>query len=211
MRLSCGAGVRWGSLALLITLLSWKPALAEPLSVDVFLSGGDFLQAGSLTNMSGMDIVAVNYSLGSPEPGIATWEVNNEAPPGARADWLSDGAHYQTYQWSGLSIAPGATFSFSGFDIDYIVSVAPLEVSSEILDLTGDSLRNAFITATMANGAVLRGSLLPSAWQVDQRFTLADASAPVPEPGTLLLLVTGAAGMARSVQARRRAKRVTLA
>jgi hypothetical protein len=184
-----------------MTLLSLKPAHADPLSVDVFLNGGSFLQAGSLINMSGIDIVAVTYSFGSPEPGTATWEVNTETPAGTRADFLGDGAHYQTFQWTGLSIAPGARFLFDGFDIDDIVSVTPLVVDSLIIDTTGDSLRNAFITATMANGTELRGSLLRSAWTLDQRFTLSpdNGSAPVPEPGTLLLLLTGAAGMARAV------------
>jgi hypothetical protein len=174
--------------------------------VNVFLNGRNFLQSGFLTNTSGLDIVAASYSFGAPEPGIATWEFFSESPAGFRADVLGDGAHYQTFQWSGLSIAPGGLFTFGGFDIDYIVTVMPLVVSSQILDFTGDSLRNAFITATLRNGTVLSGSLLRTGWTTDQQFTLSvdNGAPPVPEPGTLLLLVTGMAGMGRAVFKRRR-------
>ena len=184
---------------LLVMLLVRGEAAADPLTISAFLSGGNFLQSGEVTNSTDIALVSIAYSLGAAAPGIATWEPFMESPAGTRADQLTDGHYYQTFVWSGLNVAPGATFSFDGLDIDYIVSVSPLDVNHLSLDVTGDSLRHASLTAWLADGTRLSAPLTRSGWMGDQRLSLVASPSPVPEPSTLMLFAGGGLAAARRV------------
>ena len=109
-----------------LALLASNAAFAVG-TATVHLDGGSFIQSGSVTNTSaaGINITKVVYDLGAQAAGIAIWEIFNST--GTHSNFLggSSPTHYSTETFAGLSTAAGSTFSFSGLDIDLIVSVIP--------------------------------------------------------------------------------------
>jgi hypothetical protein len=197
---------KWMVTLILAVLAFAGTAVAGPMSASAFLLGANYIQSGSVTNNSaGLNIVQVIYSLGTPADGIATWEIYTEAPSGfVRSDWLLDADHYQTISWSGLSVLPGGTFSFSGLDIDYITTLVPLNVTGGYLDDIGTSLANASLTVIFNDGSHASSALVQQAWHLDQNLTLGPQTSAVPEPTSLLLLGAGLCGTALAAYRRRK-------
>lgn len=154
-----------------------------------------FIQNGTITNDigSGAAITDIVYSLGAAGDGIATWESFAANPAGMESDFLSNPTWYQTHSWSGLNVADGGSFSFTGLDIDLITSLSPLSVSHSILDEVGTSLANASLSIFWDNGVSGTASLVQQAWRLDQNLAINVAS--VPEPSVIVLLGLGLAGV----------------
>lgn len=174
---------------------------------SVMLNGPQYIQSGSVTNdaASTASIASVVYSLGPAGDGIATWDLSASSGGGVPSDGLSNPEFAQTITWSGLAVAPGATFSFSGLDIDLIETLNPLVVTGGILDETGSSLVGAFVTVTWSDGSFGTGPLAQRPWSANQSFRIvSNGAATVPEPGALGLFGLGALMLV--VAARRRAR-----
>jgi len=169
-------------------------AQAAPIA-SVALSGGSFLQAGSVTNSQGEghSIVRIIYTLGTPEVGVATWETEGT---GTASDFLSNANWFQTVTWSGLNIADGDSFNFGGLDIELIASLAPLVIDQGTIDNVGTSLRNASVTVEWSNGAVGTSPLNQTGWTVNNSFRVVADDGNVPEPASLLLVGLGLLGAA---------------
>jgi hypothetical protein len=165
----------------------------------------DFIQVGSIENnaLSTANITSVVYSLGPAGDGIATWDGTSGTSGGVASDPLSDPNWFQTITWSGLSIAPGAAFNFSGLDIDLIVTLVPLDVTGGIIG-AGPSLVGAFVSVTWSDGSSGSTPLAQQDWGVDQNFRVVSGGAAVPEPGALGLLALGGLLMMVVVARRRR-------
>ncbi len=185
-------------------------AHAAPIAT-VTLNGTTFLQTGTVLNAlaSGATVVRVVYSLGTPYVGGATWDSQVDLADGTGtapinlgagatpSNFLSDARHFQTVTWTGLSIAPGATFSFGPLDIDLITSLTPLVINQSTVG-TGASMVNATFSVFWSDNTFGRIAVGTSGWSVSQVSSITGA---VPEPGSLALLglglIAGAAGFAK--------------
>lgn len=112
-----------------------------------------YIQNGTVTNTSGpgVTMTEVFYTLGPAGDNVATWD--GSVGGGTAEDLLSNPQFFQSVRWSGLNVAPGSTFNFSGIDIDLIETLDPLSVTGATLDETGESLRGAYIRATFSDGS----------------------------------------------------------
>jgi hypothetical protein len=158
---------------------------AAPVSATASLT--NFLQDGSITNNAvSANIVQVVYSLGPAGDGISTWDGSSGTDGGTPSDFLSAPNWFQTITWSGLSVAPGGSFSFGGLDIDLIVTLAPLDVTGAIIG-DGPSLVGAYVRVLFDDGQIASAALLQQDWGTDQTLTL-NADAAVPEPSAYLMI-----------------------
>ena len=171
-----------------LALLASNAALAAG-TASIHLNGNDFIQSGTVTNTSaaGINITKIVYDLGAQAAGIAVWELFNST--GTHSNFLGGSSltHYSTETFAGLSTAAGSSFSFSGLDIDLIVTVIPPVADSGTLGLPS-SLANASMTVFFSDGSSGSASLVKQLWQVDQDLRI---GAAVPEPGTYALMGMG--------------------
>jgi VPDSG-CTERM motif len=175
-------------------LLSIVPLHVEAVEIST-VSLTSFIQDGSVVNDagSGSSISSIIYSLGTAADGIATWDSGSGG--GTASDFLSDPQYFQTVTWSGLNVAPGASFNFGGLDIDLITTLVPLSVTGAVLDETGSSLANGYLTILWANGATGTTALTQQAWSQTQNLTV--QASGVPDGGaTIALLGLAMSGMA---------------
>ncbi len=166
-------------------------AQAAPVA-SVSLQGSNYLQSGTVTNVSGdgATISAISYSYGTPGDFVATFDTYTGG--GTASDFLASSRFFQTVTWSGLSIAEGASFDFSGLDIDLIQTLNPLDVTGGIIDFVGTSLRNAYVSVTWSNGWAASCGLNETSWTVDNGCRVTDqGGGTVPEPGSLALAGLG--------------------
>jgi len=176
-----------GSLA-----LSIGTTYAAP-SATATLNGASFIQAGTIVNnaLSGVSITAIIYSLGTAGNGIATWDTATGG--GVASGYLSNPEWFQTVTWSGLSVAPGASFSFSGLDIDLITTLSPLVIDEGTISPTGASLANAYIKVVWSDGEMGQASLVQQDWAQTQNLTI-NPDNRVPDAGSSLVLLGLALG-----------------
>lgn len=184
-------------LAIGCLLLAGGPAYSASIDAAVNLYGSDFIQSFKVTNNSttGLNIIRAVYSLGTAADGIATWDTSTGG--GVASNYLSDPEWFQTVTWSGLSVAPGASYSIGAYslDIDLIVTLSPLNVTGATIDTVGTSLRNGFFGVEYNDGFGLRTvALNQTGWTTDQNLQI--GGAPVPLPSALLLFAPGLAGLA---------------
>ena len=169
------------------TLLASNAALAVG-TASIHLNGSAFIQSGTVTNTSaaGINITKIVYDLGTQAAGIAVWELFNST--GTHSNFLGGSSltHYSTETFAGLSTAAGGTFSFSGLDIDLIVTVIPPVADSGTLGAPS-SLANASVTVFFSDGSFGSAHLVQQLWQVDQNLRIN----AVPEPGTYALMGMG--------------------
>ena len=177
----------------LLALAFAVPASALPTATATLST---FIQDGSITNnaASGANITQIVYSLGTPEDNLATWQISTGG--GTASNFLSDPQYFQTITFGGLSIAPGAGFSFFGLDIDLIQTLVPLSVTGSPVG-GPETLRNAFLSITWSDGNSGTADLVEQAWATNQNLTINGASSTVPEPGTIALLGLALVGLAR--------------
>jgi hypothetical protein len=179
-----------------LTILGATSAFASTASVSLT----DILQSISVSNDGGSsaNIETIIYSLGTPGDGIATWDTRTGG--GTASDFLSDPRYFQTVTWSGLSIAPGASFATAGFalDIDKIVTLSPLSVtgatSTEQNTDPGISLSNAFVSVFWSDGSSGSAGLLQQPWNLDQQLRINSQAGVIPLPASLPLLFAGLLG-----------------
>ncbi len=176
--------------------LAVSPSYAATIDAAISLSGSDFLQSFNVTNNStgGLSITKIVYSFGTPADGIATWDTKTGG--GVASDFLSNPEWFQTVTWSGLSIAPGASYSIPAYslDIDLIETLSPLSVTGATIDYSGTSLANAYFGVEYNDGYGLRTvELNETGWTTDQNLQV---TAAVPLPSAFLLLGPGLLGLA---------------
>ena len=154
-------------------------------TATIHLNGGDFIQSGWVTNTSGVgvDIVQVVYDLGTQADGIAIWEINSST--GTHSNFLT-GNWYSTETWGGLTIGSGASFNFSGLDIDLIETVVPPVVTGSILG-GPSSLAHASVSVFFSDGSFGTASLVQQDWTLSQDLVIG----AVPEPETYAMLIAG--------------------
>lgn len=186
----------FAALAIGCILLAGTTAYSASIDAAVHLNGSEYLQGFNVTNNStgGLNITRLVYSLGTPADGIATWDTATGG--GVASQFLSNPEWFQTVTWSGLSIAPGASYGISwALDIDLIVTLSPLNVTGGTIDYAGTSLRNGYFGVEYNDGFGLRTvALNQTGWTTDQDLRITEA--PVPIPGALLLFAPGLAGLA---------------
>lgn len=175
--------------ALAASLALSSAVSATPIG-SVTINGADFLQSFSITNNStaGESIVGIIYDLGTPGNGIATWDTGTGG--GTASNFLSNPRWFQTITWLGLNIT--TTFSLPAFslDIDYIDTLAPLDIEQGIIDNIGTTLANATFTLLFSDGSTGTASLNQTGWTVNQSFRIVGRA--VSEPAPFALLAMGA-------------------
>ena len=178
------------TLAMLAAATPAVAQVADRHAATVTLDGSWFLQAGQVLNQSGPDIrvIEFRYSMGNPEPGRGVWErylgTGQEESPLAGTT-----AHYSGAVWRDLSVASDEAMSFDGLDLDRIIDLSPAEVDSQNVDLSGASLRGAYVEVVFSDGQRGRAALAETGWNVTQVLEI--VAAPVPEMPSLALMAGG--------------------
>jgi hypothetical protein len=198
-----------------VALVIPTAARATPILSATVHFDGEYLRSSTVTNSSspGFDIVSIIYALGAPGIGIATWDsidgiIANIPPGGVASDFLSDPEFFQTLTFN-VVVQPGDSYS-EGFpfthpfnDLDVILSLSSLIVSGgNALNLTSAALQNGSVTLVFNTGDRLTSPFLDQHPELPQTLTLTGTPTAIPEPGTLLLCVIGAAGLMRSTKLR---------
>jgi hypothetical protein len=178
------------TLAMLVVATPAVAEIADRHAATVTLDGSWFLQAGQVLNHSDPDIrvTEFRYSMGNQEPGRGVWERYLET---GQEEFRLAGteAHYSSVVWRDLSVASGETMTFDGLDLDRIVGIVPAEVDSQNVDLSGESLRGAYVEVVFSDGLRGRAALAEAGWNVTQVLEI--VAAPVPEAPSLALMAGG--------------------
>lgn len=151
--------------------------------ISVIANIGAFLQSGIIINASdpGYVINSITLDLGAPFVGGGTLDRNNGTAlsGGVPINLLSNGNHFQTLRFSGLSVTPGNSFQYAGLDLDVINNLAPLIVGG-----AGGAITNASLSVGFDKGQFLTMQFdnLPSLVPQSLR-----ASALVSEPRSFTL------------------------
>lgn len=153
----------------------------------------NILQSGTIANSakSSANIISVIYSLGAAGNGIATWKT---AGSGTASDFLTNPLYFQTVTWSGLNIAAGSDFVFSGLNIDRITSLSPLKVDARRLDRRGGSLSNATLSLLWSDGSMSSTGLFQRSWNDTQNLSLSSSTSAVPIPAALFMFAPALMG-----------------
>ena len=189
------------SIAFIISMSAFMATANAASSATATLSS--FIQNGLIANdaASTGNITSVIYSLGTAADGIATWDGGTGG--GVASDFLSDPSYFQTVTWSGLNVAAGDTFNFSGLDIDLITTFSPLSVTGGVLDTNGSSLVNATLSLIWSDGSTGTVNLVQQAWETTQNLAISSAVSAVPLPAAVWLLgssLVGFMGMRRKAK-----------
>lgn len=124
---------------------------------EMFINSLSGWNSGSIANSStaGYTLDAFSFSFGAPESGIAAWDldIGLDRTAGGTASNCLVPRVCQTITWTGLALSPGQSFSWSGLDVETLVTVSPLLAIGE-----PGALTNAQLTYWFDSGDVLTGA-----------------------------------------------------
>lgn len=142
------------SKALFLSVGLFFSVSANAAFVSVIANIGAFLQSGVIINASdpGYVIKSITLDLGAPFVTGGTLDRNagTTLSGGTPSNFLSNGNHFQTLRFSGLSVTPGNSFQYSGLDLDVINNFSPL-----IIGGSGGAITNASLSVGFDKGQIL--------------------------------------------------------